>query len=213
MPADADFTPASDPRNPIPVRIDVACNAALHVAADAANRVVVLRLAAEPDARLYLTPEGARILGALLTGRGALPVDGGRAMSPRTSLVVGLAIVGMATRLFVTSLEAELAARGINERTAARRTMELASHHQFLTETNPEKLPAFMEVAAAGARDRARGARGQGRQAAPARRGQGGRASGRRRSSPRSRSCRRTRCTCCTTWRSSGQRLRSGAIS
>jgi hypothetical protein len=36
-----------------------------------------------------------------------------------------------------------LAARGINERTA-RRTMELASHHEYLTDEHPEKLPGFM---------------------------------------------------------------------
>jgi hypothetical protein len=36
-----------------------------------------------------------------------------------------------------------LAARGINERTA-RRTIELASHHQYLTQSQPEKLPDFM---------------------------------------------------------------------
>jgi hypothetical protein len=36
-----------------------------------------------------------------------------------------------------------LAARGINERTA-RRTMELAGHHEFLTNTNPDKLDDFM---------------------------------------------------------------------
>ena len=36
-----------------------------------------------------------------------------------------------------------LAARDINERTA-RRTIELASHHQHLTDTHPERLPDFM---------------------------------------------------------------------
>jgi hypothetical protein len=60
--------PASDPGNPIPCSFAIACNGALHVAVDQADRLVVVRLAAEEEARLYLSPEQARILGTLLTG-------------------------------------------------------------------------------------------------------------------------------------------------
>ncbi|MCE3250799.1 MAG: hypothetical protein K0R41_4624 [Geminicoccaceae bacterium] len=43
---------ASDSHSPIPCHIDVHFPAALYVSIDTANRVIVLRLATEEDARL-----------------------------------------------------------------------------------------------------------------------------------------------------------------
>jgi hypothetical protein len=63
-----DLVPASDARNPTPCLITIHTTAALNVAVDLDNGLVVLLLAADDGVQLHLSPESALALSVLLAG-------------------------------------------------------------------------------------------------------------------------------------------------